>query len=135
MAVQLSIVARNARLDAIESTVGVSPKLRLYSGAQPANCAAAASGTLLREMTLPADWANAAANGSKALLGTWTDNSVGVAGTAGHYRLYDSAGTTCHEQGSVTITGGGGDLALDNNVIAQSQVITITTWTKTDGNA
>jgi hypothetical protein len=47
----------------------------------------------------------------------------------------DSTGATCHEQGTVTITGSGGDLTLDNNVIAASQTITITSWTKTDGNA
>jgi len=135
MTVQFGDLVRNARLDAIETTVGTLPKLRLYSGTQPANCAAAASGTLLRTMSVPSDWANPASGGVKTLLGSWTDNSVGVAGTIGHYRLMNTAETVVHEQGSVTITGGGGDLTLDNNVIATSQVITITTWTKTDGNA
>jgi hypothetical protein len=134
MTVQLSVAVRNARLDAIETTAGVSAKLRLYSGAQPANCAAAASGTLIAELPLPADWMSAAAAGSKSLLGSWTVAAIAAA-TAGHYRLMDSTGTTCHEQGSVTITGSGGDLTLDNPVIASAQVVTITSWTKTDGNA
>jgi hypothetical protein len=47
MTVQLSVAARNARLDAIETAVGVSAILEIRSGAQPANCAAADSGTLL----------------------------------------------------------------------------------------
>lgn len=135
MAIQLSVAVRNARLDALETVAGTAPKLRLYSGTQPANCAAAASGTLLREITLPSDWMSAASAGSKALAGSWTDSSAGTAGTAGHYRVMDSTGATCHEQGTVTITGSGGDLTLDNNVIAASQTITITSWTKTDGNA
>ena len=29
----------NARLDQIETTVGTSPKLRMYTGAMPADCA------------------------------------------------------------------------------------------------
>jgi hypothetical protein len=134
MAVQLSVAVRNARLDAIETVVGTTPKLQIRTGAQPANCAAAASGTLLAEITLPSDWAAAASAGSKAMSGTWQVNAV-AAGTAAHYRLVDSAGTTCHEQGTVTATGGGGDLTLDNTSIASGQQVTITTWTKTDGNA
>lgn len=138
MTVQLSTVVRNARLDVIESTIGASPKLQLRTGAPPANCAAADSGTLLAEMTCPADWLQAAANGSKALSGAWTTAGLPAAGTgtaAGHYRLKDSAGTTCHEQGTVTVTGGGGDLTLDNVNIAENQTITITGKTQTDGNA
>lgn len=134
MTIQLSTAVRNARLDVLETTVGASPKLRIYTGAQPANCAAAASGTLLAEIPLPSDWMAAASGGSKALAGSWTV-AAAAAGTAAHYRLYDNAGTTCHEQGSVTATGGGGDLTLDNTSIASAQTVTITSWTKTDGNA
>jgi len=49
MAVQLSVTARNARLDAIETAVGTSPILRIRTGAAPANCAAADAGTVLAE--------------------------------------------------------------------------------------
>lgn len=134
MAVQLSVAVRNARLDSIESTVGTAPLLQIRTGAQPANCAAADSGTLLCEITLPSDWMNAASSGSKTLAGTWSGTAA-AAGTAAHYRLKDSTGTTCHEQGSVTATGGGGDLTVDNASIASGQTVSITTWTKTDGNA
>jgi hypothetical protein len=135
MTVQLSTTVRNARLDVIESTISTAAVLRIYSGAQPANCAAANSGTLLAEMTLPSDWMAAASSGSKALSGTWQDASANNAGTAGHFRIYESTATTCHIQGSVTATGGGGDLTLDNTSIAAGQSITITSFTLTDGNA
>lgn len=134
MAVQLSVASRNARLDAIETAVGTAPKLQIRTGAQPANCAAADSGTLLCEMTLPSDWASAAASGAKAKSGTWSGTGA-AAGTAAHFRLKDSAGTTCHMQGTVTITGGGGDMTVDNTSIAVSQAVTVNTWTMTDGNA
>ena len=135
MAIQLSTTVRNARLDTIESTIGTSAILRIRSGAAPANCAAADSGTILAALTLPSDWMAAASSGSKALSGTWQDASADNAGTAAHFRIYDSGGTTCHIQGTVTATGGGGDLTLDNTSIAAGQSITITSFTLTDGNA
>jgi hypothetical protein len=135
MSVQLSVAVRNARLDAIETTIGTSAVLKIKSGSPPENCAAADSGTVLASITLPSDWASAASGGTKGKSGTWQDASADATGTAAHYRLYASDGTTCHEQGTVTATGGGGDLTLDNVSIASGQTVTITQWDKTDGNA
>lgn len=132
MAVQLSVAVRNARINAIETTIGTAPKLQIRTGAQPATCATADSGTLLCELTLPSDWAGAASAGASALAGSWTGTAVAT-GTAAHYRLKDSAGTTCHEQGSVGL--GSGDLSLDNTSIASGQTVTVATWATTDGNA
>lgn len=133
MAFQFSDAARNAALDAIETAAGTAPTLTLRTGAAPANCAAADSGTVLATMTLPSDWLAAASSGSKALLGTWQDTSADAAGTAAHFRI--KAGATCHIQGSVTATGGGGDMTLDNAVLAAGQQVTITAFTITAGGA
>lgn len=135
MAVQLSVAVRNARLDSIESTIGTSAILRIRSGAQPATCATADSGTVLATLNLPSDWMAAASSGSKALSGTWQDLSADAAGTAGHFRIYDSGGTVCGIQGSITATAGGGDMTLDNTSIASGQQVTITSFTLTDANA
>lgn len=134
MALQLSVAVRNAQLDTVESTAGTSAKLQLRTGAAPADCATADSGTLLCELTLPSDWMAAASAGAKALSGSWTGAGV-AAGTAAHFRLKNNAGSTTHAQGTVTITGGGGDLTLDNTSIAVSQAVTITSFTLTAGNA
>lgn len=135
MAIQLSVAVRNARLDAIEATIGTSAILEIRSGAQPANCAAADSGTLLASLPLPSDWMAAASAGAKGLTGTWTDSSANNTGTAAHFRLKDSGGTVTGMQGSVTATGGGGDITLDNTSIASAQPVTITAFTLTDANA
>jgi hypothetical protein len=134
MSVQYSATVNNNRLDSIETSIGVSALLRFYSGAMPANCAAAATGTLLGTITLPSDWLAAASAGVKAKTGTWT-GTFGAAGTVGYFRIYDSAGTNCHMQGTVTATGGGGDMTLDNAVAANGQAITINTFQITAGNA
>jgi hypothetical protein len=135
MALQYSVAVRNAQLDSFETTIGTTPILRIRSGAPPANCAAARTGTVLATINLPSDWMAAASGGSKALSGTWQDTSADAAGTAGHFEVMDSSGTTCHMQGTVTATGGGGDMTLDNTSIAAGQQINITSFTITAGNA
>jgi len=135
MALQYSVTVRNAQLDAFESTTGASAILRILSGTVPATCATAQSGTLLASLSLPSDWMSAASAGSKALLGTWQDTSADATGTAGYFRILDSTGTTCHAQGTITATGGGGDLTLDNTSIASGQTVTVTSFTLTAGNA
>ena len=134
-AIQFSAAVRNARLDAVESTIGTAAVLKIRTGAAPANCAAADSGTVLATLTLPSDWMAAASSGAKALSGTWQDTSADATGTAAHFRIYASDGTTCGIQGTVTATGGGGDLELQNTSIASGQAITITAFTLTDANS
>lgn len=134
MAIQLSIAVRNAMLDAIETAVGTSAKIRILTGTQPATCATAESGTLLVQFALASDWAAAAASGSK-LFNTITGTAATGTGTAGYYRLVDSTGTTCHEQGTITATGGGGDMTIDNTSIATSQTVNITSWSWTEPGA
>lgn len=134
MTLQYGTTLRNNQLDQVESTVGTSPKLQLRSGAPPATCATADSGTMLCELTLPSDWMAAASSGTKAKSGTWSGTGA-AAGTIAHFRIKDSAGTTCHVQGTVTATGGGGDMTVDNAVIAVSQAVTVNTFTLTAGNS
>lgn len=131
---QFSVAVRTARVGSIEGTVGTAPKLQIWTGTKPADCAAADSGTKLVEIDLPSDWLDAAASGAVAKLGTWASTGI-TDGTAGHFRIKDTAGTTCHVQGSVTATGGGGDMTVDNTSIATNQSVTVTGFTVTDGNA
>jgi hypothetical protein len=135
MAFQFSAAVRNARLDAIETAIGTSAVLKIRTGSPPADCATADSGDVLATLTLPSDWMAAASGGQKAKSGTWQDSSADDTGVAGHFRLYASDGTTCHAQGTVTATGGGGDMTVDNTSFAATQSFTINSFTLTDGNA
>jgi hypothetical protein len=56
MSVQFSPAVRNAMLDQIETSIGTSAKLMFYTGAVPANCAAATTGTQIAEWDLASDW-------------------------------------------------------------------------------
>lgn len=135
MAVKLSVAVRNARLDAIETAIGPSAVMKIRSGAPPTNIADADSGTVLATLNLPSDWMAAASSGSKAKAGTWQDTAADNTGTAGHWRLYASDGTTQHMQGTITAAGGGGDMEVDNTSFATGQAFTVTSFTLTDANA
>ena len=135
MALQYSVAVRNAKLDAVETAVGTSAVLKIRTGSAPANCAAGDTGTVLATLSLPSDWLAAASSGSKAKAGTWEDTSADATGTAAHFRIYASDGTTCHLQGTVTITGGGGDMTVDNTSFATGQSFTVSGFTITAGNA
>lgn len=131
MALQHGTALRNGFVSQYEAIIGTAPILTIRSGSAPANCAAANSGTVLATITLPSDWLTAASGGSVTINGTWQDTSADASGTAAHFRLHDSTGTTCHEQGTVTATGGGGDLTLDTVTIVAGQPVTITAFTRT----
>lgn len=100
MALQFSTTLRNNRANQIASTIGASAYLQLFTGAPPANCAVADSGTLLCEIALPATWMGAAASGAIAKSGTWSGTAQ-AGGTAGYFRIKDNAKTNTHLQGTV----------------------------------
>lgn len=128
---QFDVLTRNAILDAIETAAGTGAVLKIRTGAAPASVATADAGTVLATLVLPTDWMAAASGGTKSKLGTWEDLTADAAGVAGHFRLYQSDGTTAKWQGTVSATGGGGELTLDNTNIAAGQQVTVTGWTLT----
>lgn len=134
MAIRINAAARNAAADAVVATFSGgsgAPVLRIYSGTQPANPATAPSGDLLAEFTLD-DPAFAAASGGTAALDVdpaLTDEGLD-AGDAGWFRICDSTEAASTGlgvlDGSVTATGGGGDLTLNTVTISVGVSVEIT---------
>lgn len=129
---QFSTTLRNNRVGQLQSTVGGSGVLKIFSGAEPANCAAADPIGLLCTITLPATFLTSS-GGVTTISGSWT-NTASASGTAACFRIYDGS-SNCHMQGSITATGGGGDMLFDSTSITFGQVIIITTYTVTDANS
>lgn len=125
MTYQYSVAVRNAKLDAVETAIGISPVLKFFSGAEPVNCAAADPSGLLATVNLPADWMADASGGQKTKLGTWT-GTASATGLVASWRIY--AGSACHIQGSQA------DMPIDNPNLVSSQTLTITGFTLTSGN-
>ena len=127
---QLAVDVRDAMLNAIETTIGTSPIMKIFVGAVPANCAAADSGAVLATLSLPSDWMAASSGGTKIKSGTWEDVSADATGTAGHVRIYTS-GNVCKLQGNITATGDGGFMTVNNVSFATTQPFVVTAFSLT----
>jgi hypothetical protein len=128
---QFSNTLRNARVNQVEATLGTSPKLRILAGVIPANVAAAETGLLLCEMTLPSNWLTSGSSGAVSKSGTWS----GVAeagGIATHFRLLKSDDTV-HAQGDVGLSGNV-SMVLSQVDLEEGTTVTVTTFVLTDGN-
>jgi len=110
MSLETAVAGRNAMLDALEVEIGPDAVLKIRTGAPP-GIGNADSGTVLVPIQLPTNYMAAAAAGSKAKSGTW-EGTATAAGTAGHFRLYASDGTTQYQEGTVSAAGSGGKLVL-----------------------
>lgn len=132
MAYQISTALQNLLADALGDAMN-SGSLEIYDAGSgvPADANEAISDqTLLANVTLPADCFAAAASGQVALSGTWEDGDVDASGTAAFFRLKDSGGTQTL-QGTITATGGGGDMEIDDVNLVAGGTFTVTGFTVT----
>lgn len=129
MAITMSDALRNARLDAITATLGAGWKVKMRTGSAPAAVATASSGTVVATFT---PTATAAASGAKTMVtpAATVAATAPNGGAAMHYELTTS-GDVVHERGTLTATGGGGDMTIDNLNIASGQTVNVTSFTKT----
>lgn len=127
MALQYGSVLRTNQVGQIQTTISTSAVLKIFSGAVPANCAAADPSGLLATITLPSTFLTSA-SGATTIAGSWTV-AASATGTAVTFRIYDGS-AVCHMQGNVT-----SDLVLNNTSIASGQTVTVTSFTITAGNA
>lgn len=129
MTVQFAQSTAHAMLDAIETDIGGSPILTLRTGSQPSTCAGADTGTLVSTIAMSADAFQNAASWAKAITSALSDASADNAGSlsAGHWRIKTSGAVT-KLQGSITATGGGGDMTVDNATVVAGQQIDITSF-------
>ncbi len=133
MATRLPTAARNAASDAVVDLLDAGSgagTLKIYTGSQPASANDAASGTLLATVTLGDPAFGAASTGVATLAGTPLSGTGVAAGTAGWARLADSTGATVLD-GSVTATGGGGQIELATTTISIGVTVQITSGTVT----
>lgn len=123
--------AANAVVDRVDAGSGPGT-LVLYGAACPVTADDADSGTVLAVLPFPDPAFGSASNGTAGVTGgaTLTDESANASGTAQCFRVKDSDGTTVW-QGTVTVTGGGGDLALVTTTVAAGQPIALSPFTYT----
>jgi len=128
----LTTAIRNAMTDIIVDSLDAGSgagTIQIRSGTRPADPATTATGTLLATVTC-ADPAFGAASSGAATISDPAGVTAAATGTASWFRALDSNGAACFD-GSVTATGGGGDLTLASTSVVSGTTVDITGGTIT----
>lgn len=107
--------------------------IKFYTGAQPANVAAAASGTLLGTCTC-SDPLGTVANGALTFGAITQDSAADATGTVGYARLFDGDGNAKGDY-SVGAAGSGADIIMNTVNIVVGGPIAVTSFVITIGGA
>lgn len=131
---RLSTGMRNSFLANVAEELG-GGVLRFYSGAAPATTDAAPTGVVVATLEFHEDGFAAPNAGQMSKSSEpWEDPSADASGTIGYARFThdDDAGgasTTARRiDFSVTATGGGGDIEVQNTVVEEGQPIVVTNF-------
>jgi len=106
MAIKYDTTTRNAMLDALNTRIGTSAKVRIYNGTRPANVGTAiTSQTMLVELTGNATAFAAAASGGVLTANAISNGTAAATGTASWCRVFQSNGTTAIADAEATADG------------------------------
>lgn len=134
MAIKLPDVHRQSQADDLIAYIGNAAILRIYSGTQPANADAAITGTLLAELNCASPFAGAASSEGVVTASAITqDSSANATGTATHFRLFQSNGTTVVMDGAVSTSGA--ELNLVSTSITATEPVQVSSFVVTIGGA
>lgn len=128
MAITINAAMQNVGGDAM-ATVLEGETVNLYGGTPPADAKAAQSNDVIATGTAPSFDPHSGDSGAAAASSfTVTGTTEAGAGTnATHFRVV-VAGTGEIMQGTVSGSGGGGDMQVQNVNIADDQVVTVTSF-------
>lgn len=129
MAMKVSVAARNALLQGVrDSTVSPNRALRIMDTVQTDPDTQV--GTVLAEVN-PIGGFGSPSAGSMAFSGTWQDLTINATGTAAGFRLVGANSPFYNVCGTVTATGGGGDMEVDTVSFVAGQSFAVTSFTLT----
>lgn len=127
MAIQYSTTHRSNAMTQLNTDIGASCSIKIWTGAIPANCATADSGTNIATFTGNAGGFGTVLTG--VLTASAVASTVGIngGGTAVHFRIYN--GANCIVQGTCGLAAA--DMILTNTSIANGQTCNFTSMTIT----
>jgi hypothetical protein len=128
---QLAAAFRQAAINA-GAVLANTGYLRIFS-TDSADPDSSPSGTLLAELRFGSTAFQSATddgtNASAVANALTQDSSADASGTAAHWRAYKSDGTTMIAKGTVSGTGGGGELQLNNTAIVAGGIVSVSSFT------
>lgn len=113
MALTIAAATTQAMGAALATNIGAASTIEIRSGAKPATPETAASGTLLATVAISGSFTS---TGGVLTAADPASVAPAASGTAGHFRVKQSGGTAVLD-GTVTATGGGGDMQLGSTTI------------------
>lgn len=129
MAIQYSTAYRTSAMSNLNTTIGTSAQIIIYTGSAPANVGTAPTGTLLVQFAGNGTAFGAAASGALTANAVASVAAAGT-GTAGYFRINTSGGTAVL-QGTCGAPASGADMILTNTSIAATQTVQFTSLTIT----
>lgn len=135
MTLLLSVPAKDAGLDAVINAIGSSAVMKLWTGTVPATLSSADTGLALVTYPLSTAWGTApASSGAKNLANVIIAGATTtIGGIATYFRVYDHT-NTAQIQGTVSVSGGGGDMTLSDTDIVPGNPVVVQSWLLVDGN-
>jgi hypothetical protein len=132
MAVQLSVTTRTNQMSTLNTDIGASAVIKIFTGTPPTNCGTADTGTLL------ATFAGNAGGFGSASAGVLTASAVASvtaasAGAPGYFRVYPTAATTTNAviQGTAGLSAT--DMIVTASPFSSGQTVNFTSLTFTRG--
>lgn len=130
MAIQYSLTHRTNAMSQLNTDIGASAVIKIFTGSAPANCGTADSGTTL--VTFAGNAGGFGSAASQVLTASAVASATaGATGTAGYFRIYPSAATTTNAVVQGTCGTSGTDMILTNTSIANGQTVNFTSLTVT----
>lgn len=106
MALKITAAVAQSLATALATAIGSGGSIEIRTGSAPATPETAATGTLLATVAISGSFS---ASGGAITSADPASVTVAATGTAGYFRLKTSGGTAIID-GTVTATGGGGDM-------------------------
>lgn len=117
-------------MSTLNTDIGASAVIKVFTGSAPANCGTADSGTLLVTFAGNAGGFGAAASQVLTASAVASATASGT-GTAGYFRIYPNAATTTNAVVQGTCGLSAADMILTNTNIASGQTCNFTSLTVT----
>lgn len=127
---QYSLTHRTNAMTQLNTDIGTNAVVKIFTGAAPANCGTADTGTVL--VTFAGNAAGFGTAASQVLTASAVASAnAGNTGTAGYFRIYPSAATTTNAVVQGTCGLSGTDMILTNTSITSGQACNFTSLTVT----
>ncbi len=130
MAIQYSTTHRTNAMTQLNTDIGASAVIKVFTGSAPANCGTADAGTLL--VTFAGNSGGFGTASAGVLTAAAVANATAAAsGTAGYFRIYPTAATTTNAVVQGTCGTSAADMILTSASITSGQTCAFTSLTVT----